>query len=153
MTGNQFRALLAEKKISPTQFTTRYADAMVDQLKATGREPTGDDERRRRESATRTAKRWLSAKSSNRHLKMMTGNRSIVAKVVGVQSSLLDPPQMTYDAAPPDDLLEGLGEKVAFLLTENARLSKDLKDARTRLGRLERARRQAQGAATQSGGA
>ena len=49
--------------------------------------------------------------------------------------------------------LEGLGEKVEFLLTENARLSKDLKDARTRLGRLERARRQDQAAATQSGGA
>lgn len=149
VTGHELRALLAERGISPNQFTNRYADAVVDEARGRG-ELSREDEKRRRDSATRTAKRWLSARSSGRQLRMLTGNRRVAAKVVGVPADRFDPPREAYD--PLGARLESLGEKVEFLLTENARLTKDLRDARTRLGRLERDRKQPPDAATGSGG-
>lgn len=91
-----------------------------------------------------------------------TGKRNLgislaerLADELGVSLAELGAPEGAADDQPSvtlRDLLEGLGGKVEFLLTENARLSRDLKDARTRLGRLERARRQDQASATRSGG-
>lgn len=133
MTGQELRDHLAARNITPNQFNERFADAK------------GGN----RKSSTRTAKRYLEGKKLDEVLVIREPNRSIVAKVAG-----LDP--AVFDGRTPrgsrTDRLEEVAERVAFLLTENARLSKDLKDARTRLGRLERARKHDLAAATQSGG-
>lgn len=137
MTGAELRQRLAANGITPTQFANRFADEVVTSRETWSQPMEPGEENRIRKSAVRTAKRWLSQKNADRHLKLITGNRALAARAAGVDERAFQPPRLTYRAHTNDSRLEELAESVGDALERLLRVEETLDDVQDRLRALE----------------
>lgn len=118
VTGRELRNVLEQRELTPNQFIERAAKEIEKAGNAT------------RDSGRRAAKRWLSKRKRDEELRFRQTNRLIVAKILQIPPSSLEP-------ADGPGRLEELAEKLTVVEDIQARLLADLDDARTRIERLE----------------